>query len=95
MMKRTEFALVAAIMAIGLSSPALAQSFDSDFGAGDVLPNGYLPNGYGVNSDENGVQWQSRPQFDSPQPHGHALYDTVPSKSVGSRSQFDSRKGRR
>jgi hypothetical protein len=74
MMKKTKLALLATIVALGLSSPALAQSSNSGLAAAKELLIGY-----GVNSDENGVRWHSRPQFHVARSHGRTLYDVAPS----------------
>jgi hypothetical protein len=74
MMKKTKLALLAATVAIGLSSPALAQSSNSSLGVGNELLVGY-----GVNSDENGIQRHSRPQFHAARPRARALYNVAPS----------------
>ena len=39
----SKLALIAAIAAAGIASPALAQSFDPEAGSGNVVPFGYAP----------------------------------------------------
>ena len=39
----SKFALIAAIAAAGIASPALAQSFDPEAGGGNVVPFSYAP----------------------------------------------------
>ena len=41
----SKFALIAAIAAVGIASPAFAQSFDSTDGTGNSLPTYYGPHG--------------------------------------------------
>ena len=39
----SKHALIAAIVAVGIASPALAQSFDPEAGSGNVVPFSYAP----------------------------------------------------
>jgi hypothetical protein len=39
----SKFALIAAIAAVGIASPASAQSFDPEAGSGNVVPFSYAP----------------------------------------------------
>jgi hypothetical protein len=41
MINKTKLALIAAVAVAGFTSPALAQSFDNDYGTGNVLPFNY------------------------------------------------------
>jgi hypothetical protein len=77
MIKKTNLTLIAALAVLSLSSPALAQSFDSDFGTGNVLSFSY--GGNGAENGGVGVQRQTRPLFDSVREHGRQLYDMAPS----------------
>jgi hypothetical protein len=43
MMTISKFALIAAIAAAGIASPAWAQSFDPEAGSGNVVPFSYAP----------------------------------------------------
>jgi hypothetical protein len=45
MVTKSRFALIAAIAALSFASPALAQSYDSDWGTGNQLPSYYDSNG--------------------------------------------------
>ena len=45
MVTKSKFALIAAIAALSFASPALAQSYDNDWGTGNQLPSYYDSNG--------------------------------------------------
>ena len=54
----TKLALIAAIAAAGIASPALAQSFDPEAGSGNVAPFSYAP--IAARSDAAAVRQDSR-----------------------------------
>jgi hypothetical protein len=68
MIDKKKLMLTAMLMVISLSAPALARSNGCD-----------SRDGYGVNSDENGIQHDVCPPFRSVRHHGRALYDKAPS----------------
>jgi hypothetical protein len=45
MVKKSRIALIAAVAALSFASPALAQSFNPDFGTGNELPSQYHDSG--------------------------------------------------
>ena len=57
MVTKSKFALIAAIAALSFASPALAQSYDNDWGTGNQLPTYYDSNG-GLHAGN--VRMQSR-----------------------------------
>jgi hypothetical protein len=60
MINKSKLALIAAILAVGIASPAFAQSFDPTDGTGNGLPAYYGPRGglhYGSLPSRIAVQW--------------------------------------
>jgi hypothetical protein len=53
----SKFAVIAAIAAAGIASPALAQSFDPEAGSGNVVPFSYAPSS--AQNDTVAVQQKS------------------------------------
>jgi hypothetical protein len=77
----SKFALIAAIAATGIASPALAQSFDPEAGGGNVAGFGYAP----TQADEYAVPQSSRAKTAARQNGLHA-FARVPGISSNSGS---------
>jgi hypothetical protein len=79
----SKFALIAAIAAVGIASPALAQSFDPEAGSGNVLGFGYAPTP--AQSDEFAVR-PSRHARAAVRQNGLDAFASVPGTWSNSRS---------
>ena len=79
----SKFALIAAIAAVGIASPALAQSFDPEAGSGNVAGFGYAPTP--VQNDEYAVPQSSRAKTAARQ-NGLRAFARIPGISSNSGS---------
>ena len=79
----SRMALIAAIAAAGIASPALAQSFDPEAGSGNVLGFSYAPSA--VQNDEFAVRQSSHAKTVARQNGLHA-FASVPGTSPNSGS---------
>jgi hypothetical protein len=75
----SKLALIAAIAAAGIASPALAQSFDPEAGSGNVVPFSYAP--VAAQSDTVAVRQSSRGKIAARQNGLHA-FAMVPRSSA-------------
>jgi hypothetical protein len=79
----SKFALIAAIAAAGIASPALAQSFDPEAGSGNVAGFGYAPTP--AQNDEYAVPQSSHAKTAARQ-NGLRAFARVPGTSTNSGS---------
>jgi hypothetical protein len=79
----SRIALIAAVAAVGIASPALAQSFDPEAGSGNVLGFNYAPSA--VQNDEFAVRKSSHAKTAARQNGLHA-FARVPGAASGSNS---------
>jgi hypothetical protein len=79
----SRMALIAAVTAAGIASPALAQSFDPDAGSGNVLGFSYAPSA--VPNDNVAVRQSSHAKIAARKSGLHA-FALVPGPSSGSSS---------
>jgi hypothetical protein len=96
MTSMSKFAIIAAVAAVSMASPAFAQSFDPEVGSGNVLPFNYAPND--VQPGKVAVLHGSHSKIAARQnglhafamvPRTHTLFDSTVGNSYSPSSGYD------